>query len=276
MLGLLFVEPPEETAARETLMNQVNDFVQQYTNEDVNVIVVFLADSIETVKTMVGTGTVDYQPVWLAGGLHNPLVQQLGILSADKVPNPCLLRPDGTIAWSVSGLAYKAFRSHPGYAIGVAIGNNIEKVRSDVLFEALERGDFNVAIKEFEAYQPSQRRDYWKADRMQGLALACMGLQDWDAALTQIDAAIQQREKDFKSGMCKCHGVVEMLLTKAAILDKLGREREAEIARRRAEKENLPHASLPPGLARQGVPVGVYYDWLKQIRLGLGKNEEGK
>ena len=36
--------------------------------------------------------------------------------------------------------------------------------------------------------------------------------------------------------------------------------------------KKLPHAKLPPNVARQGVPLGVYYDWLKKIRLGL----EGK
>jgi hypothetical protein len=67
-----------------------------------------------------------------------------------------------------------------------------------------------------------------------------------------------------------CHGIVEMLLTKATILDQLGRKREAEEVRRMADRESRPHMQIPPGeMFRNGVPRAVYYDWLKQIRLGL-------
>lgn len=276
MLGLIFIEPPAETVTRDNLMKEVNSFVKQYKSLDVNVVVVFLSDTVDTAQTLIGDETLDYQPVWLPGGLSNPLVRKLGILSADRVPNPFLLRPDGTIAWSVSGLSYKAFSSHPGYPISIAIGNNIEKIRSDTAFEALEKGNFTLAIKEFEEYQPSPHRDYWTADRLQGQALAYMGLEDWEEALTQIDAAIQQRKIDFKVGMCKCHGIVEMLLTKAIILDKLDRRRQAAEARRLAAAENLPHAKIAPVMARSGVPLGVYYDWLKEIRLGLAAKASEK
>lgn len=55
----------------------------------------------------------------------------------------------------------------------------------------------------------------------------------------------------------------------------LQQEWAAATQRRLAEQETLPHSLLPPGIARQGVPVGVYYEWLKRIRLGFS-TEGGK
>ena len=143
--------------------------------------------------------------------------------------------------------------------------------------EALEKREFKKAVQLFDqALPPNKKKDWWTAARLHGRALAYMGLEDWKAALAEIDAAIEQRHADVRSGLCKCHGVVEMLLTKAAILEKLGRSREAAAQRRRAENETTPHALLPPGIARQGVPLGVYYEWLKRIRTDLAEKESGK
>jgi tetratricopeptide (TPR) repeat protein len=168
------------------------------------------------------------------------------------------------------------------YAIGRAIESNIQKVRSDVAFETLARGDYELALKQFSEYIPRDAQsgriskyDWWTSDRHQGMALAYMGIGDWNKALVAIDAALDQRKNDFKSAICKCHGLVEMYLTKATILDKLDRGSEAKLARLEADAENLPHSKLPPGLARTGVPIGVYYDWLKRVRLGLEEGNQG-
>ena len=94
-------------------------------------------------------------------------------------------------------------------------------------------------------------------------------------ALAEIDKAISGRQYRFRGGMCKCHGMVEMYLTRAKILDKLGRDREATEQRAKAKQETLPHAKWAAGNAfRIGVPVGVYYDWLKRIRLAQQEREQ--
>ena len=112
------------------------------------------------------------------------------------------------------------------------------------------------------------------ADRLNGRALAAMGLQDWTAALDGIDAAIAQRLRDFEGNTCKCHGVVEMRLTKATILDKLGRANEAKAERFLVVGETRPHAEAATAIEKAGVPVGVFYDRMKRIRLALAG--EGK
>lgn len=274
VLGVVFAEPPATASARSNWMSRVSSFASAYVSCGVKVVVAFISDDADTARALTRNSRVEFQPTILPDGLTNPLVRKLGILSADRIPNLLLLRRDGTIAWTLSGLEYQAFRYSEGYAVELAIRNNIEKVRSDAGVEALEDGDYKRALTLFDEFEPGHaRRDYWAAARLHGRALAHVGLRQWEAALTEIDKAIAKRRDNFKSAMCKCHGVVEMLLTKATILEKLDRQREENQARREAAAENLPHSKLPPGLARQGVPVGVYYDWLKQIRLGM---EEGK
>ena len=114
----------------------------------------------------------------------------------------------------------------------------------------------------------------WIADRLHGRALATMGLTDWKAALVEIDAAITQRRRDFDENTCKCHGVVEMRLTKAIILDRLGRAKEAQAERQLAAGETRQHATAPTNIEKSGVPVGVFYDRLKRIRLARWGDEK--
>jgi tetratricopeptide (TPR) repeat protein len=186
------------------------------------------------------------------------------------MPNLLLIRPDGTLAWAVSGLTYRYANKAegPDLPMTLAIGNNIQKLKSDVGFESLERGDYEAAIKQFDAFAPKHAKEnWWHSDRIHGRALAQMGLKDWEVALATIDTAISQR---MVPGRCKCHGAVEMLLTKAMILDQLKRSDEAKATLALAEQETQPHAVSPSGAAfKVGVPVGVYYDWLKRIRLGM-------
>lgn len=271
ILGIVFAEPPPDDTMRDSLVNYVNDLASRFSRQGVRVAVVVLSDDADAVGVFAKEGSGPFEATRLPGGLAHPLVRRLGILSADRDPNLLLLRPDGTIAWMISGLKFTVFGTDLRYASGIAIDINIEKVRSDAAFAALEKRDFKQALQLFEErLPPKMDTDYWTADRLQGRALAYMGLRDWEAALAGIEAALNRRKADFGSGsMCKCHGVVEMYLTKAMILEKLNRSQEADEQRRLAADERLPHAQCPPGLARSGVPVGVYYDWLKRLRLGL-------
>ena len=212
-----------------------------------------------------------FQAAMAPGGLRNPLVRRMGILSADRVPNVVLLRPDGTIAWTISGLTFPIHGcSVPGW-IPVAISTNIEKCEMEAALAAIEKGNFKEALALFDAARAPAP---WRADRLHGRALATMGLKDWKAALVEINAAITQRLQDFDGNTCKCHGVVEMRLTKAIILDKLGRAKEAQAERQLAAGETRPHAAAPTNIEKSGVPVGVFYDRLKRIRLARWGKEK--
>jgi hypothetical protein len=268
-VGVIFAEPPVDVTAQSNLVSRVNVIAGSFQNTPV--VVAVIASKTNNIKAFIDGVSEDCKVGVLPGGLDHPVVQRLGILSADRVPNPFLLRADGSVAWSISGLEYRFFGDrNPLFAIAHAIPANLEKINCDQGFEALDKGDYALSLTLLDAYQAPRRHDYWAADRLHAKALAYMGQENWDAALKDIEAAIAQRRNDFKSAMCKCHGIVEMLLTKAMILDAMGRNRDAIQARREAQSQNLPHAKLPPGLARESVPIGVYYEWLKQIRLSLG------
>ena len=166
----------------------------------------------------------------------------------------------------------------PGW-IQPAISTNIEKCKIEDALAAIEKGDFKEALALFDGVQSpvagvKRAPDPWTADRLHGRALASMGVKDWKAALVEIDAAITQRREDLDENTCRCHGVVEMLLTKAIILDRLGRAKEAQAERRLATGETHPHAAAPTRIEKSGVPVGVFYDRLKRIRLARWGDEK--
>jgi len=278
MLGVIFAEPSADAATQTRLMDRTKAFAKAFKNYDgVDVVVAMLTDDAKIANAAVPDDK-SLQVAMLPGGLKNPLVRKLGILSADRMPNLLLFRPDGTLAWAISGLTYRFAKDSegPDYPMALAIGNNVEKLKSDVGFESLERGDYEAAIKQFNAFAPkSAKENWWSSDRTHARALAQMGLKDWEAALTTINSAIEQR---MVPGRCKCHGVVEILLTKAIILDQLNRGDEAQAVRVLVEQETQPHPVIPAGKAFVvGIAGGVYYDWLKRIRLGMegAKAESG-
>lgn len=268
--GILFVQPPANEAARSNLTEQVNEILKDYSDLDIQVFVALLSSDTTWADSFVKQAGSSVQPLVLPEGLKNPLVLRQGILSADLNPNQVLLRPDGTIAWMASGVTWAGIGKGES-ANSLAVLINSEKIQTDEPFDALEKGDFQKALQLFEKrFPPKKGRQWWVSDCLHGRALAYMGLKDWTAALTEIEAALKQRITDFSATKpCSCHGTVEMRLTKAFILDQLGQTNEAEAERQLAAAPTIPHHYFPLGIERMGVPVGVYYDTLKNVRLRL-------
>jgi len=272
---IVLAEPPADPAERSHFVKSVSAHTGRANDKDVTLTVVFLTEDTNAVRALMKENEWTFQAAMMPGGLDNPLVQRLGILSADRVPNVVLLRPDGTIAWTMSGLTFPVHGSSVPNWIHPAIKTNIEKCGMDAAFAAIEKGEFKKALALFDRVEsPVGAPDPWMADRLQGRALASMGLKDWKAALAEIDAAIKQRQEDFDGNTCQCHGVVEMRLTKATILEKLGRANEAEAERMLAAGETRPHSGPATAIEKAGVPVGVFYDRMKRIRLARWGEEK--
>lgn len=272
---LMFVEPPadangefptlingavtEDSRGRkvETLgvMQQAFGFAGQHAHKEIKVIAAFLSDDTDRITALMQKHAWPCQAVMVPGGLNNPLVRRLGVLSADRVPNIVFLRPDGTIVWKLSGLVHPQVRSEGlGETLGVisrALKTQIDRYEIERSIVALEQGDHDEAARLFSGPFPPPERpnpDGWTAPRLHGRALASIQLKRWKPALTDLDAAITAHESVFnRKQPCACHRVAGLLHTKATVLDQLGRSQEAEEARKRAGAAKFTHPATRYG-----------------------------
>ncbi len=281
---LMFVEPPADPGAdfpveikgsvtedakgkvRETLgvMQHAFQLSDQHVNRGIKVIAAFLSDDKDRVQALMEKSQWPCQAVMVPGGLRNPAVRQLGILSADRVPNIFLLRPDGTIAWSLSGIVHPQHKSEGIgellHTIRRAMRANIEPLAMEQSFSVLKQGKFRDAARQFSGPFPAGRpqHDGWLAPQLHGRALAHIGLKDWQNALSDIDAAIESHQWVFNSKKpCGCDRVATLLRTKAMVLEKLGQGDEAKEARKRAATATQSHSTSR---------YGLYHDQLDAIK----------
>jgi hypothetical protein len=300
LMLLVFVEPPAEIKTepnldangnpiprnRYPIMADALDMAERHVNKDVNLVAAFLCDDPAKVEAMMKLEGWVCQAAMVPGGLANPMVRRLGILSADRIPNPFLLRRDGTIAWDARGLEYKGGGTTL-FAMLLAMKVQIEMCEVEHACKALEKGDFKEAARVFGGpYLPwKPDRFGWRAPRYHGQALAYIGMKDWKAALESIDIAIDAQKLYYYQGRIHDNDaaiwreqaatvtitkpddiLVELWSTKAGILDQLGRKDEAAEMRKRAAE---PAAPVGPGIYQS--THERLKNWLKQHRMEAPK-----
>ncbi|MBT3297193.1 MAG: hypothetical protein HN383_18150 [Verrucomicrobia bacterium] len=261
---LTFVEPPADGISDYEprgghMMGYAESVSTKHVNKDINYVTAFLTDNADHVSFLMKTNGWSCQPVLVPGGLANPMVRQLGVYSADRLPNVFLLRRDGSIAWRASGLWYKNEYGFP-WANCLGMKFQVEVCEVEHAYRALEDGDYKEAARVFAGpYLPwDPDRFGWRPPRYHGRALAFMGLKEWEAALESIDTAIDaQKLHHFRGKRRKWANqwrkdavtvivekpddvLVELWATKAVILDKLGRKEDAASVRKRSEEPVQP------------------------------------
>ena len=272
---LVFVEPPAVIETEPELdangkpkprtpnyiMARALELAERHVNKDLDVVAAFLCDDPAKVQAMMKVEGWTRRAAMVPGGLTNPMVQRLGILSADRIPNVFLLRRDGTIAWDARGLEYMG-NEDTRYAIFLAMKVQIETCEVEHACKALEKGDFKEAARVFGGpylpWYPDQSG--WRPPRYHGQALAYIGMQDWKAALESIEMAIDAQKlryfpgrrgegdtqwREMAATVTIVHPddiLVELWTTKAGILDKLGRKDEAAQMRKLAAEPAKPDA----------------------------------
>ena len=226
----------------------------QEQNDDVNVMVSFLSHNAEQVAKYVESREWTCPVCLVPDGLNNPLLVRYGVLSADVMPNVFLLRGDGSISWSISGITYPVQGSGMSARIINAIDANLSVCQMEIAKAALEAGKYDDALQLFLNGAPEKvKGDYWGTFRYHGRAKANIALKNWDAALVDIDLAIEAH-KNFAHGKQHPSSTLAKLhFTRADILDQLGRKEEAGEMRKMAAEPTQPHNRSPYGLYGEGL-----------------------
>jgi hypothetical protein len=274
---LLFVEPPADPGADfpvrldgkgqptkndplRNVMGYAFEFAERHIHKEVEVIAAFLCDDADRVRGLMEQNGWTCRAAMVPGGLNNPMARQLGILSSDRIPNVFLLRRDGTVAWHSSGFSYKSDFGYP-FAIRLAMKVHIELCDTELAYQALVNGEFAKAKKVFSGpFLPEKDERYrWRAPRFHGRTLANIGLKDWEAALADIDTAIEAHGKEFDRKEDEPGAsLVEMRTLRALILGKLGRAEEAKVAQENAAIRPTPY---PSSIYK------IFHDKLRDLRL---------
>lgn len=213
-----------------------------HVNKGVRVIPVFLSDDQEQVKAICQKHGLNGTVTMLPGGLANPIVNRLGLLSADRSANVMLIRRDGTVAWRKHGLPYQMMGAGGRYVATNGLRHHIDACDAEAGYRALKAKDYKLALKRFAETPKGIHK--WTPSFAHGRALAHLGLKDYDAALKEIEygwgkilachGGHKVRVWAFQYSADKpCSSMLHMLRTKAKILDHLGRKSEARTARNR-------------------------------------------
>ena len=259
------------------------DLADRHVNKGVTTIAAFLSEDAERINALMKTRELSCQAAIVPGGLANPMVRRLGVVSADRIPNVFLLRRDGSIAWHASGLPYGDAEK---FIHLLAAKVHIETCEVETACEVLEKGNFKEAARLFGGpYLPWNPDRYgWRSPRYHGQTLAYMGLKEWDAALESIEKAIDAQKLRYFSGRRDKNPaiwrkeaatvtinnpddtLVELWAVKAEILDKIGRRDEAAQMRKRAAEPARADDSSPYKSTHERLK-----NWLKQHRMETQK-----
>ena len=221
----------------------------------IKVIAAFLSDDTKRIAALVKENEWTCQVAIVPDGIKDPLVRRYGVLNADHMPNIFLLRGDGSISWSLSGITYPVQGSGMIGRIANALEPNISVCQMETATGALDKGEFQTAARLFsEALAPEKiKGDSWATFRFSGRARAHAGLKNWEAALVDIEVAIEAHNAFEYGRPHHCDLVSKLQLEKANILDQLGRTAEAKSERQNAAAPTHHHNPSPYGLYTEGL-----------------------
>lgn len=180
-------------------MRSLKPLVQRRTQGDVKVIAAIFDDEVPPEAAGFNETALGCPVVMVPGGLNNLLVQKLGIMGEQDGPNLLVLRPDGSIAASLSGIALH--RRHGGEIVK----NIIEWQEEKAVTEALARGDIEEAKRLAFLMAPTEepasgtpkegsvKPEPLSAAQLRSRAKVYTVLKDYKLALADIQEAISQQ-----------------------------------------------------------------------------------
>ncbi len=182
---------------KNTLKSVIN-FASTRPAGDVKVMLALLGGNVEPTRAGLSdpknpTNNLECPILTVPGGMNNPLIQRLGILSEDIQLNSVLVNKDGRIAVMLSGIDHRE---------GVII-NVIMREDEKAISALLERGEIQVAKDKIFALAPpfdanavdSKGRKLIKPTislaHLRARAKVYMALKDYDAALVDAEEVVQ-------------------------------------------------------------------------------------
>ncbi|MDA7615324.1 thioredoxin family protein [Akkermansiaceae bacterium] len=150
------------TAAGNGYLKRYAAFVSARPFQDTKLIVAVLDDDAESADKLLKEKAAElekrrqqpdtFPTLLVPGGLKNPIVRQLGMVTDEEKPknNILLIRPDGSIAVAMSGLAMSAQK-------GSVIQNVIEFHDEELVDKALAKGDLDEAKRLAFAHAPVEQ-----------------------------------------------------------------------------------------------------------------------
>ena len=211
--AIVFTKPAPWGTKREdglppspkNLLKSFNDFAATRPAGDVKVVLASLGGNVEASRAGLDDpknpkNKVDCPIVTVPGGVDNPVVQRLGILSEDSEINSVLVNKDGRIAFMASGLL------NQGRHDGATILNVIMREDEKAVSAALERGDIQAAKDKIFTLAPPvdpnavdakgrklPKPPAYSPAHLRARARVYTALKDYDAALADAEEVVQRQ-----------------------------------------------------------------------------------
>lgn len=177
-------------------LHRYGTFVKDRPFEDVQLIAAVLDDNPDAARRAYEQrleelkkrkqGPDPFQTMLVPGGLDNPIVQQLGIVSMQSKPNILLVRPDGTIAAFLSGLTMSVMK-------GSVLQNLFEWHDEKAVDDALARNDLEEAKRLAFAFapppDPDQKKPKISPPYLRARAKVYLAMGDLETALADAEEA---------------------------------------------------------------------------------------
>jgi hypothetical protein len=189
------------------LLYSLGNFTETRPQHDIKVILATMGGNAEASSAALisGKNKLDCPVLTVPGGIENPLLRRLGILSEDDTLNSVLVRRDGRIAIMISGLLSKDGGAG-------TLGNVITQEDEKAVVSALERGETQVAKDRIMALAPPYNPEAvdvrgkklpvpkFSTSHLRARARVYVALKEWDKALADAEE-VAQRQLSTDGGM---------------------------------------------------------------------------